>query len=154
MRILVISDSHGSNRAIRSVLETNKGISAILHLGDGERDLDGFSSIFGDMPVFRVSGNCDYASLEPEMRLEIIGGKRIFMTHGHLFGVKHDTSHLLTRASELRADIILYGHTHIPVTSYVEGVHILNPGSLRMGSYGAIDIVNQGILCSNLNLVY
>ena len=47
--------------------------------------------------------------------------------------------------------ITLFGHTHIPVTVYEEGVWLVNPGSVsapRQGkpTYAVIDIEQNGIM--------
>ena len=40
MRIIVMSDSHGSYSAIESIIARNTDADWIFHLGDGERELD------------------------------------------------------------------------------------------------------------------
>ena len=54
-------------------------------------------------------------------------------------------------ARERQADILLFGHTHQPLTDYDDGLYILNPGSLRgRGTYGLLDVTPTGVL---LNVV-
>ena len=45
------------------------------------------------------------------------------------------------------ADIVLFGHTHLPITEYDDELYLLNPGSLQYadGTYGIIDITDAGI---------
>ena len=45
------------------------------------------------------------------------------------------------------ADIVLFGHTHLPITEYDDELYLLNPGSLQYtdGTYGVIDITDAGI---------
>ncbi|MCC8169614.1 MAG: metallophosphoesterase family protein, partial [Oscillospiraceae bacterium] len=61
-----------------------------------------------------------------------VGGKRIFITHGHQYRVKyeHDFRTLAYRAAALNADLVVFGHTHTPHTSYVGSMTIINPGSI------------------------
>ena len=40
MRILVFSDSHGNSRCMSEALYSNPNAEMIIHLGDGERDLN------------------------------------------------------------------------------------------------------------------
>ena len=47
-----------------------------------------------------------------------------------MYGVKYSHSGLVLRAKELGADIVLYGHSHIPDISYHENIWLINPGSL------------------------
>jgi hypothetical protein len=59
-------------------------------------------------------------------------GRRLFLTHGHLYnGDKHP---------RLRAgDVIVSGHTHIPVAEQKGDLVLFNPGSVTMprGEYQA-----------------
>ena len=146
MRILVFSDSHGSTKCIRDALFYHKEASAVIHLGDGERDLRSFDDLLEGKQVIQVCGNCDFASLLPVNELITLASTRIFCTHGHTELVKHGTGAFIAKAKNLGARIALYGHTHQSVTDYVDGLHIMNPGSIRSGEYGAIDITPQGIM--------
>ncbi len=54
-------------------------------------------------------------------------------------------------AKREKADIVLFGHTHVAKTEYAEGVYFVNPGSPscpREGrpSYAVIDIEENGIM--------
>ena len=59
-----------------------------------------------------------------------IGGYRIYLTHGHLFGVKHSLARLYQRALDLGAAIVIYGHTHISHQEQIGNILFLNPGSI------------------------
>ena len=56
------------------------------------------------------------------------------MTHGHRYGVSWDLQDLLYKGMEVGADIIFYGHTHIPDYQEFpeEGIVIMNPGSTTL----------------------
>ncbi len=152
MRILVFSDSHGSSRCIREALFLHRDASAVIHLGDGERDMNGLDDLLCGKRVVQVCGNCDFASLLPRNELLTIGGEKIFCSHGHTELVKHGTQTLLEKARSLGARIALYGHTHESVTDYCDGLYVMNPGSARYGEYGAIDITPSGIMLLKMNL--
>ena len=96
----------------------------------------------------QVRGNCDWCSKLPSTGNCLVEGVRIFYTHGHVYDVKYGTYDFEQAARENKANIALYGHTHIPETVYRDGLYIMNPGSLRgsYGSYGIIDITPQGIV--------
>ena len=146
MRILVFSDSHGSRRCIREALFTHSDACAVIHLGDGERDMNSLGDLLEGKKVIQVCGNCDFASLLPNNELVTLGGVKIFCSHGHTELVKHGTQLLYEKARSLGARIALYGHTHESVTDYSDGLYVMNPGSARMGEYGAIDITPSGIM--------
>ena len=150
MRILVLSDSHGMPSRILDAVEAHPEAEALIFLGDGERDLDTVESYYHSLPnVIKVAGNCDFSS---SLRMVTLGGKKIYCTHGHAEHVKYGTDELLLRARQEGADIVLYGHTHTGVTCYDDGLYIMNPGSIRDGHYGMIDIVPGGIMLNEAKL--
>ena len=139
MKILVFSDSHGETRSmLDAVSAENPGL--ILHLGDHERDCLPVRQCYPSIPCRAVRGNCDRRSGELDDDEFVIAGKRIFMTHGHLYGVKTGL-YLLKDAGLLRqADIILFGHTHRPYSEVTGGVYIINPGSVGRKTYAVLQI--------------
>ena len=148
MRLLVMSDSHGRDWRVRAALEAHPEVGAWIHLGDGLREATRLAEEF-PIPLYAVRGNCDFwqPGIPPESREEQFGGKRVFFTHGHLYGVKYGLYRVTAAAREREADILLFGHTHQPMTDYQEGLHILNPGSIGDdGSYALIDILPAGIM--------
>ena len=53
-------------------------------------------------------------------------------------------------ARERKADVALFGHTHITHDEYIDGVRLFNPGSLGFGkSFGVIE-VKDGQVISNI----
>lgn len=153
MRILVLSDSHGMPSRILDAVEAHPEAEALIFLGDGERDLDTVENYYHSLPnVIKVAGNCDFSSSLPLLRVVTLSGKKIYCTHGHAEHVKYGTDELLLRARQEGADIVLYGHTHTGVTCYDDGLYIMNPGSIRDGHYGMIDIVPGGIMLNEAKL--
>lgn len=161
MDILVISDSHGRRENIEEAINRQiKKPDAIIFLGDGLRDMTYAQT--GDIPVYRVSGNCDMGGFfsdneVPTEQTVELGGKRIFFTHGHRYGVKSTLTPLISESATRDADIVLYGHTHEGFERELTGdneygirlkkpLYIMNPGSI--GSYpyyfGAISIDRDG----------
>lgn len=146
MRIIVFSDSHGSASYMRMALFDHPEAEMIIHLGDGERDLDKISELIEGRRVVQVCGNCDFCSSFPANEIVDVAGERIFCSHGHTESVKYGTEGLIKKAKLLGAHIALYGHTHQSVTSYDDGLYIMNPGSIRAGEYGIVDITPSGIM--------
>lgn len=151
MRILVISDSHGRTGRIEQALEEQKTAKHVFFLGDCVRDIEDYPFIYPDRIFHIVSGNCDYSSVFKSADTVVIGGKKIFFTHGHHLSVKGGIERLSQFAKLEKADIVLYGHTHIAKTEYANGVYFVNPGSLcsaREGhtGYAVIDIEEKGIM--------
>ena len=160
MEILVVSDTHGRASRLSEILERTNA-DTLLFLGDGLRDL---SVVPAGVAVYAVRGNCDFMGFDtPDARLEIFDTCRVFMTHGHRYGVKSSLSAAIRAAAERSADVLLYGHTHVPLEKSlpagytVDGVTlqkpllVLCPGSLgdpRDGSptFGRLMIGKSGIL--------
>ena len=153
MRILVVSDTHGDTAALHQAIFSQPAAEIVIHLGDGEYDVQQVRASFPQKMFLQVCGNCDVGSRLPATGEFTAEGVSIFYTHGHLYHVKWEQSSILEAARQHGAGILLYGHTHVPVSTYENGLHILNPGSLRgfNGSYGFIDITPQGIVT---NIVY
>lgn len=159
MEFLVFSDSHGHGEYIEEILDRQPRLpDAIFFLGDGLRDLAWQN--FRGVPVYRVKGNCDFFgadTTDDELFIEL-GGVRIFAAHGHTYSVKSGYMKMAQRAAELGADIMLFGHTHDPITGtlaageMVGGVklsrslHIMNPGSLGAGVFGSVTVIGNNIL--------
>ena len=153
MRILVLSDSHGDYFSLRTAIRNQPSAEVVVFLGDGERDLDKAENLLENKFVIKVKGNCDFASAVHENHIQTIEGKRIFATHGYVENVKFGDDRLIYKGQSLDADIILYGHTHIPVSKYIDGVYVFNPGSVRDGNYGFIDITPKGeVMCVNAHI--
>jgi putative phosphoesterase len=152
MRIIVISDTHGSISDAEYAINSNKEAGMMIHLGDNYRDAVRLADKFPELRVEYVQGNCDYASegVMKEKLLEI-DGFRFFITHGHYYSVKQTYKKLYQRASELGADIVLTGHTHSPCIDSENGIILLNPGSTSnprgsaFGSYAVLEITSNGL---------
>lgn len=157
MRILVLSDSHGRVCRLLDAIDAQKDAKHVFFLGDVLADTDGLSALYPDRTFYFVSGNCDFYSSVPSHRTVTLCGKKIFYTHGHEYGVKSSDAHLLSYAKAVGADIVLYGHTHIPNIRYADGVHLVNPGSVGRGresgcSYAYIDIVDGGVFAATVKI--
>ena len=152
-RILVLSDSHSDTASLRYAIKNEPQAQAILFLGDGLRDFEE-TEIPSGVYASAVRGNCDSAFMPyPLFREEILAGKRIYMSHGHTEHVKYGTSEFNETARLHNADIALHGHTHIPYTDYIDGMYIMNPGSVRENSCGIIDITESGIMCYTKQII-
>lgn len=154
MRILVISDSHGGEYKIRQAVMEQPQAKMLVYLGDGLYDLDILGSLAERLPILKVKGNCDFGSTEREFIVDEVEGVRLYCTHGYRENVKSTKSILRQRAADNKAHIALYGHTHIPDTTYDDGIWLVNPGSIREENYAVIDISSKGIMPILMKLRY
>ena len=146
MRIVVLSDSHKNVGRLFAAVERHLDKADLyIFLGDGEDDFDAVIDAYPHIKYERVCGNCDWYSNYPD-KMEIeFAGKRIFFSHGHPYNVKFGYENIIAEAKRRNADIVLFGHTHNQYTEYLDGLYIMNPGSVGMnGDYGVIDITPKG----------
>jgi len=150
--IAVVSDTHNYLSILSKVEEEIQQADMVIHLGDVVEDAERLAEGF-DGTLINVRGNCDFNSTITSERLEVIEGKRVFITHGHNYNVKQDLLRLKYRAEEVEADIVLYGHTHVAKVDYENGIWFMNPGSpsiCRTGcnSIGLLEIDEEKIDCT------
>ena len=131
MKILGVSDTHRKDDNLKLVLSEECPLDMLIHLGDAE----GSEHFIPDWvnPECRmemVLGNNDFFSrLDREREIDIAGHKA-FITHGHYYGVSMGPEGLVDEAKSRGCDIAMYGHTHRPFLDVIDGVTVLNPGSL------------------------
>ena len=139
-KILIISDTHGQTSKAHNIIEETDRIDLIIHAGDFAKDAEDIECIYPNIPICYVCGNCDYFSTARNVIITEAFDKRFFITHGHGYNVKSEVPNdypTITKAGkEHNADIIVFGHTHIPYIGYSGKSVIINPGSLKYtGSY-------------------
>jgi hypothetical protein len=150
MKVLIVSDTHKHHENLELVLSRIKPIDCMIHLGDAEGYEDYIRSIC-ECPLYIVQGNCDwFSNLDREMNV-MLGRHNIFMTHGHYYYVTVNRNIIMDEARARGSDIVMYGHTHVPLLEYRDGLTILNPGSLsfprqegRKPSYAMMEIDKDG----------
>jgi len=154
MKLLVISDIHGSLSAAKMVIEAfeNEQADYLLFLGDalyhGPRnplpdeynpaEVAKLLNTIADR-IIAVRGNCD--SEVDQMLLDFpitadyqnipLTHFKLFATHGHIF------DHRTMPASVVSGNLFAFGHIHIPILTVNENnVLILNPGSVSLPKEG------------------
>lgn len=129
MKALVFSDSHGRLDNLLDVLKQHPDYEAIFHLGDIEGDEDRLRSLT-PYPVYMVRGNCDFYSHCQDMLTVDWQGKHIVMCHGHRYLNYGGIETLRYLAEQEKADIVMFGHTHVPAIESIDGKTFVNPGSI------------------------
>ena len=142
MKILIFSDSHKNFNAMAMAIEKEFPIDWIIHAGDVQRDVEDLEIMYPKTPICYVLGNNDYFIHNvPSDRFFELGGVKIFLTHGHNYGVKYSLAKLLQKGKELGADIIIFGHTHRAYLEKEGRITLFNPGAASR-SYGVLEIEN------------
>lgn len=147
--VLAVTDTHGDDRLLmRALRRHGHAIDLILHLGDHAGPIERLASL-ASQPLIAVAGNCDglhaiRSGLPDSLRLTVAGW-RLFLTHGHRFGVRNSLDELALVAGEepVFADLVLFGHTHrlhdeTRRRSDGQPIRLYNPGSAAI-SYGNPD---------------
>ncbi len=147
----LISDTHYQDRlfdmpvSLENLLED---VDLILHAGDvGELSV---LDILGKYaPTIAVHGNDEPAHIKqelPNQQLITIQGIRILLWHSHYADPIEEKANrkgawgsklvrIADRGCEVNAQIVIYGHTHIPMIYRHKDVILINPGALASGSY-------------------
>ena len=151
MRIVIASDIHGRLQAVKrleAVVAALKPDRVIL-LGDflyngprngvpSDYDPMGTVSVLNRFAAITVGvrGNCDSRVDESLLRFRLEDSKVIYLN-----GYRCDLIHGDLLTSELleveRGDILMYGHTHVPMLKKTDGVVYLNPGSIAFPKNGS-----------------
>uniref|UniRef100_A0A831XDF4 Phosphoesterase n=1 Tax=Geobacter metallireducens TaxID=28232 RepID=A0A831XDF4_GEOME len=132
MKIAVFSDTHGNQSLTAQALDLAGRVDRIVHLGDEIDDAE-FLELLSGQEVIKVPGNCDISTDSPREALVNLGGKKFFLTHGDRYGVKGGLDKLVRKAAAEKADVVLYGHTHIRSVVTINGTLYVNPGCLKRG---------------------
>lgn len=160
MKILIMSDSHGRNEAMWRILEEEKPYDMVVHCGDLE-GAEGMLRSRVNCELHMVSGNNDYSASLSRIESFNIAGKKVILLHGHRYRIYSDISPLYYLARENDADIVMFGHLHVPVIHEEEGVTFVNPGSLtyprqadHQRTYIVMDVDDNGEISYELKKTY
>lgn len=90
MKVLIVSDTHGKDENLERAVYQEVPFDYLIHCGDVEgREI--FIEALAECPCCIVAGNNDFFSDLPREDVVEIEGHRIFVTHGHLYGVSMTT---------------------------------------------------------------
>ncbi|MGG5837609.1 phosphodiesterase [Huaxiibacter chinensis] len=171
MKLMFASDIHGSLPATERVLSlfAESGAEWLVILGDvlnhGPRNAlpEGYApaqvaEILNTCAerIIAVRGNCDSEVDQMLLRFPmtapwqqvLLEKRRLFLTHGHLFSPTHLPP--LTAG-----DVLVYGHTHIPVAEKQGEIFHFNPGSVSIPkggftpSYGMLEDNHLRVIALN-----
>lgn len=161
MKLLFVSDIHGSAYYAKKAIKISEKENSdfIILLGDelyhGARNPlpEGYNpkevaellNAYAHK-IIAVRGNCD--SEVDQMVLEfpimsdystvLYNKRRLFLTHGHIFNIDN-----IPKLND--GDVLIYGHTHVPVAVKKDNIFVINPGSISLpkenslNSYGVLE---------------
>lgn len=148
MKMFFISDIHGSLYNLKKALERYKeeGANYIVMLGDAlyhgprnplpdeykPQEVANLLNEYKDK-ILAVRGNCDSEvdqmlidyPMMADYSIILYNTRKIFLTHGHIYNQDN-----LPNLS--KNDILINGHTHLPVAEKQNEIYLLNPGSISL----------------------
>lgn len=122
-KIVIMSDNHGDAYALTDIMALEDDADYYIHCGDSEarlQDLDGFVA---------VKGNNDWSLDLPEVSTLNIEGHHLVITHGQYFGYFDREKKMYQFLQKNHGDILISGHTHMPLVKEKDGLWLINPGS-------------------------
>ena len=152
VRLGLVSDTHMPERLVAlpdGLFTALTGVDLMLHAGDVGAlwVLDKLSAI---APVVAVHGNDDTVEAQRELpfqQLVTVAGRRILLWHSHYpdraeelasrvgDGLRPKLQRSVAQAQRAGAEIVVFGHWHIPLVYRHEGVLVINPGALASGNF-------------------
>ncbi|MBU1084008.1 MAG: metallophosphoesterase family protein [Candidatus Omnitrophota bacterium] len=149
MKIGVISDTHipvNASKLPKKVYDHFRQCDLIVHAGDVVEE-----SLITELETLAetkaVQGNMDSLGIKKRFPKKILfkaGGKSIGVIHGSGHPLK--VMDVVAAEFSPKPDIIIFGHSHLPVNEMRKGVLFFNPGSATDGScskgcsFGTIEI--------------
>ncbi|MBD3169275.1 MAG: YfcE family phosphodiesterase [candidate division Zixibacteria bacterium] len=154
MKIFVISDTHVPER-VKSlpdkILKEIQPGDILFHCGDFTSK-KAFNQLIQSGAEFHgVFGNMDDYHLRssmPERKVVTVKGKSIGLTHG--WGSPEGLAERVYKSFEHKPDVILFGHSHIPLSKKIGDTLMFNPGPLSGGgrsdpTYGQLFIEGDDV---------
>ena len=149
MRVVVVADTHVPDHAPAlpaPLVAALARADVILHAGD-VTDAAVLEEMAGYAPVHAALGNNDRIAVRRWGARE----SQIVEADGVRIGLVHDAGPRLGRGRRMRrlfpqADLVVFGHSHIPLDVVEDGLRLFNPGSPTWKrrqpapTYGILDV--------------
>jgi len=152
MRLGLIADTHIPDRGRElppSIPAIFRDVDLILHAGD-IGDLGVLRHLEAIAPVVAVQGNDEPEAAKDALPLEAtldLDGMKLLLIHGDDADPARELAlrredrwfkkldYWRGRGAAAGADIVVFGHTHVPVAVCGKGILLVNPGALASGSF-------------------
>lgn len=153
MKLMIASDIHGSAYYAEKLLNAYResGAQRLVLLGDilyhgprndlpkdyaPKRVIEMLNAVSDELLCVR--GNCDTEVDQMVLNFPVLAdyavlfldGKTVYLTHGHKYGADNFPN-------VKKGDVIIQGHTHVPMFEERDGVLCINPGSVSIPKEGS-----------------
>ncbi len=127
MKIIALSDSNGHLRPLHLLRQAYPDADLFLHLGNhglAPRDTEGYVCVAGN-----IEKDDD---VYPVYRVMELGSHKAFIAHGNTFFNSNNPDYkaIIDVAKNMGCDICIFGHARIYLDETVDGIRLLNPGSV------------------------
>lgn len=167
MKILLLSDIHGEYQEAMAVIQAHPLMDEYIALGDIGFDYHKLRHFLV------VKGNHDHEKELPKEKIINIEDRKVLCIHGDRFEAETVEEvmaletipgedlmkkcmtclyrHIAAYAKQKGCDTVFFGHTHLQTQEEVDGVVLINPGSLLFGmdghnkSYAVVEIIKKMI---------
>lgn len=147
-RLIVMSDNHGLDTMMAYIKELEPYADYYIHCGDSEASRQELLSGY-----ICVSGNNDwYLDLPKQAKLKV-EDMNILITHGQYFGFFNRELAMNDLLTQNHCQILLCGHTHMPMFEQDGDYYYINPGSTTLPrggsqpSYAVVTIDGKNVDC-------
>jgi putative phosphoesterase len=138
----ILADSHDNLVMVRRAvgLFNDMGCDLVIHAGDFVAPFAAAELRNLRCPVEAVFGNCDGEKAGLAEAFERMGEIReapLAFSHGGLrFAVTHMDGPVPKYIATIPCDVLVFGHTHKPLSEQRDGVLLINPGETGGWLYG------------------
>lgn len=159
-RVAIVSDTHSTPHPNTLDLLRAEDPVVILHGGD-IGDLSVLDTLATVAPVIAVRGNIDGREMTPPDVIELVLKRdrvtlRVLLTHIAVRGpvLKADARR---RAQKFMADVVVCGHSHVPLIARDGPFVVFNPGSVGPRRFrlpivfGVMDVAEDGVSFRHMN---
>lgn len=147
----LISDTHRPRRLPEfppTLFEALAGVDLLLHAGDVGQ-LSVLNELSQIAPLIAVHGNDETAEAQRELpyqQLVSVGNHRLLLWHSHFPDraeemasrkeepLQNKMARMAGRGQQAGADIVIFGHWHIPLARQMGELLVVNPGAIASGN--------------------
>ncbi len=150
MKIAIIGDIHFPDRAddlptdfLTRIKEEKPDL--LIYTGDltSEKTLEVLKSL--EIPLVIVEGNVDYLSFPKKEIIERDWAK-ILVFHSTEVYPRGDLEKIYKIAKKENCNVVIFGHTHLPLFTFWKDIFFINPGSAT-GAYSGEGVLPPRSFC-------
>lgn len=132
-KVVVMSDNHGVDKMMEYIKNKEPDADYYIHCGDSEAMQQNLLTGY-----ICVRGNNDWGLDLPQQAKLKVEDFRILITHGQYFGFFNRQESMRSLLEKEKCQVLLSGHTHMPMCEHEDGFYFINPGSTSLPRGGSL----------------